>query len=377
MEFSHPHNPSEIKQPSTAKHGLRRSLLGAALLLSISTSANAANVFTVYMSPDGSDLNNGLSPQTAILSLERAEAILAATDPTTDVEVRISQGIYVAPLTEWRYYIPGKTISFLPIDYEEGDGINDIAGRPIFRSDGTPGYWFSARLPKNHPGGDTNLNFRYLQVEKYSAGGLQFYGGVTENAEGITVPASAGINNNTVFGMMFYRLGSLYNPTGGGRGAVNTWNSSNNRIQNNHFFRNENVASEAALIHGVYLAHHSNNNIIASNRFTTITGDPIRTRNDSNDNDIYDNTFVQSGYTAYYSEWFCDQACVDTHPGHGRECASHGNAFFDNYLETGYNGNAQSMWRLTPSGLNYPGGSGCDNLNQPRLNTHGNTRPDT
>lgn len=351
--------------------------VAAALCLSlVAIPAAVASVFTIYMHPDGSDTYDGATPQAAIKTLKRAEEILAANDPNSDVEIRIAQGIYVAPTTVWRYYIPGHSISFIPQDYDPGDGINDIAGRPIFRSDGTIGYWFSARLPKNHPGGDTNLEFRYLQVEKYSAGGIQLYGGV-ETVNGITVPATAGVNNNTIFGMKFYKLGSKHNCTAGaaGRGAINTWNSSNNLIQYNHFIRNENQSFEVALIHGIYLAHHSNGNEIVSNRFDTISGDPIRTRNDSNNNDIHDNTFVLSGNAAYYSEWFCDQDCVDSHPGHGRECASHGNTFFDNYLESGYKGNAQSMWDLAPGGLNYPGGPGCDNENQPRLDTGGNTRP--
>lgn len=345
-------------------------LLLVCVCLVMADPARADEVFTVYVGTDGSDANDGSSPSTAVKTLGRVQEVLITADPQTDVEVRIKQGIYIAPTTEWFFYISGHSISFIPIDYEPGDGINDIAGRPVLRGDGTLGYWFSARLPNGYPGGDTNLNFRYLQVERYSTGGLQFYGGTEDNDEGITVPSNGGVNGNIVFGMMFYKLGSKY-ASGEGRGSINTWNSSDNLIQSNHFFRNENVDSELALIHGVYLAHHSNRNVIISNSFNTISGDPIRIRNDSNDNHIFDNDFVLTGLSAYYSDWFCDQPCVDSHPGHGRECASHGNAFYDNVLQSGYDGGPpQSVWHLTPSGLEYPGGPGCYNKGQLRLYTH-------
>lgn len=331
-----------------------------------------AAVYTVYVSATGSDANNGLTPATAVKTLKRVEAVLTAAAPQTDVEVRIKQGTYVAPTTTWRFYVPGHTISFMPVDYDPGDTYDDIAGRPVFRGDGSAGYWFSARLPSGHPGGNTNLRFYYLQVERYASGGLQFHGGVTTNSQGITVPATAGVNNNTVYGMLFTHLGSRHAPAGVGYGGLNTWNSSDNLIRNNHFVSHENAGGDAGLIHGIYLAHHSNRNTVTSNRFSLISGGPMRTRNDSNDNVVSGNTFTRTG-TVGYSEWFCDSSCVAANPGHARECASHGNVFHDNDLVSSYSGGAIATWALTPAGIDYPGGAGCDNAGQPRLRTWGNT----
>jgi hypothetical protein len=361
----------------------------ALLLFSLPAQA----VDTVYMDPNGNDLNDGTSPAIsqpsgAVRTLCRVQELLdARTDRTQDVEVRIAQGIYNEPGVRWRHYRPGHTISFIPLDYDPGEGIKDIAGRPIFRrsdvnsatacTSDAKGYWFVAGRKNSYDlGGDKNLIFRYLQVERYAPGGIWFDGGTTVDNDGVTVPTSTGINHNIVFGMMFYRLGSKLNDWGNGRGAIITANSSDNLFQYNHFVQIENRPDEISLIHGVYLGHHSNGNIIVSNRFDMVSGDPIRTRNDSNDNHFFNNTFVRSGYAAYYSEWFCDQDCVDTDPvNRDRECASHGNVFFDNYLESGYSGNAQGLWLLTPAGLNYAGGAGCDNEGQVRLSTYGNTRP--
>lgn len=55
----------------------------------------------------------------------------------------------------------------------------------------------------------------------------------------------------TVYGMMFRELGSAHVPAGTGYGGLNTWNSSDNLIRNNHFVENENASAEAGLIHGV------------------------------------------------------------------------------------------------------------------------------
>lgn len=338
----------------------------------VSATVAPAAVYTVYVSPTGSDAGDGRTPATAVKTLRRVEAMLTAAKPQTDVEVRIKQGTYVAPTTVWRFYVPGHTVTFMPVDYDPGDTYEDIAGRPVLRSDGSNGYWFSARLPSGHPGGNTNLRFYYLQVERYASGGLQFHGGVTTNSQGITVPATAGVNNNTVYGMLFTQLGSKHSAAGFGYGGLNTWNSSGNLIRNNHFVAHENTGGDAGLIHGIYLAHHSNGNTIASNRFSAVSGGPMRTRNDSNDNTIYGNTFTRTG-TVGYSEWFCDTSCVAANPGHARECASHGNVFRDNDLVSGYSGGTLGTWALTPSGINYPGGAGCDNAGKPRLRTWGNT----
>jgi hypothetical protein len=335
--------------------------------------AAAAEVFTVYLRATGSDANDGMTPETGVKTLDRVQAILSAAAPQLDVEVRIGQGAYVAPRTYWRYYIPGHTISFMPIDYEYGEGIGDIAGRPVFRGNGTAGFWFSARLPAGHSGGDTNLRFYYLQVERYSSGAVELHGGTTTNSAGIMVPATAGANRNVFFGNQFSNLGTKFNSASIGYGGIDAVNSSGNVIENNHFLNNENTGSNAGLIHGVYLAHHSNGNVVKNNRFRYVSGGPMRTRNDSNDNDIFGNSFERAGRGGYYSEWFCDSPCVAENPGHARECASHGNLFHDNDVISGYTGGTLSLWQLTPAGTTYAGGAGCDNEGKPRLRTYGNT----
>jgi hypothetical protein len=352
--------------------GLAVLVLPAAGLALAPAAANAADAFVVYVSPTGSDTNDGLTTATSVKTLGRVQAILTATAPQADVEVRIKQGTYTTGTIAWHYYIPDHTITFMPIDYQAGDGIGDIAGRPVFSSNGTGGYWFDATLPAGSPGGDTNLAFDYLQVQGYAMGGLQLNGGTTNNSLGIRVPLGAGINNNRIFGMQFQDLGTKYNTASTGYGAIDIINSSNNVIKNNHFVHIESTGGNAGLIHGVYLAHGSSNNSVVNNQFAYITGGAMRTRNESNDNDISGNTFDHAGTVAFYSEWFCDASCVSQNPGHPRECSSHGNVFHDNSTLSGYSGQDLSWWALSPAGNTYPGGTGCSLGGEPRVQTYGN-----
>ena len=344
---------------------------GAAAAVPAASAADGA--FVVYLDSAKADTNDGLTSATAVRSLAGAQAVLNAARPQTDVEIRIKQGTYVAPTTKWRFYVPGHTVSFMPVDYEYGDHVEDIAGRPLFRSDGTAGYWLSARW-NSGPGGDTNLRFYYLQVERYSAGGLELNGGITTNSQGLRVPSTAGVNHNTVYGMVFQYLGSKYSSAGFAYGGIDMVNSSDNLIQNNHFLHLENAGTEYDLVHANYVAHWSKRNTITSNRYEYVSGDPVRVRNDSNDNNIYANTFERTGQRAYFSDWFCDASpCQVNHPDQPRECASHGNVFHDNNTITGYDGEKQSWWWVDPGDNWYAGGAGCDNEGQPRIRTYGNT----
>ncbi|WP_146605252.1 hypothetical protein [Jiangella anatolica] len=171
-----------------------------------------------------------------------------------DVEIRIEQGTYVDGGTVWNTYIPGHSISFLPVDYLY-EGVIPPRGRPVFRSPvGDDGYWFWAELPPGHPGGDTSLRFYYLTATGRPTG-------------------SAGSRSRTV---------------------------------------------RAAGIHGVYAMHGSSGNSIRSNDFQWISGNPMRVRNDSNSNDIRDNEFTRTGQPngGFYSDWSCDAECAAATTSH-------------------------------------------------------------
>ena len=338
------------------------------------TTAAAASVFTVYVAPNGNDSRSGLSPAEAVVTLERAEGVVKAGNPATNVEIRIAPGVYVAPTTRWDTFINGYTISFLPLSYAY-TGSLPPDGRPVFRSDGTAGYWMWASLPAGHPGGDTRLRFYYLEITGYGAGGLAIVG-PTATVNGLKRPVGQGMNGNTVYGMKFHRMGTAHSADSVGYGGLVTWNSRNNSIRNNHFDYLENSAPDGGLIHGIYLAHGSSGNLISNNSFRWITGGPVRVRNDSNGNQVRENTFTRTSVSpvGFFSEWSCDQACA-TQYSQPLECGSHGNVFEYNTLYTGYDGNWLPTWHRKPGDPNYVGPAGCSNDGEVWLVTRSNLRP--
>jgi hypothetical protein len=324
----------------------------------------APGVFRVYLDPTGSDANDGRSPTSAVQSLAQVQRVIAAARPASDVEVRIKQGTYVASPLEWTTYVPGRSITFLPIDYDYGEGVTGFAGRPIFRGNGSAGFWFRATLPSGDSGGDTRLRFYYLQVERYSSGGIMFDGGTAESVAGLMRSRTAGMNGNTVYGMHFRLIGSKHVPSGVGFGALDLVNARNNVIQLNQFAQIENrsASGEAELVHGVYMAHHSSGNKVRDNRFTKVSGDPIRTRNKSGDNQIFRNIFVRSGFKAFFSDWFISAA--KSHQT--RECESRGNSFYANKLISGYTKRI-AVWSAAPDGGDHSSAADCGSDTQKRV----------
>jgi hypothetical protein len=360
-------------------------LTGMALLW-IGSPVNAQEIFTVYMAPSsvgGSDGNDGLSPQTPVVSLVRVEQVLRAFAPATDVEVRIRQGVYEAPpMQNWRFYVPGHTISFLPIDYDYGEGYGDIDGRPVFRNkrnaNGTypDGYWLIARPGNALPeGGDSGLRFYYLQVEYYNHGGVGINAELTTDDRydpPIYLKANHGLNGNTFFGNMFTNIGNRWAGGHYGWGAIVLTNSSRNTIANNHFINIENTPQWRGYIHGVYVTHFSSYNEIRGNRFAYIGGNPVKTRDRSSLNNFEHNTFTRTGDTAYYRDDICDRECAVAN-NLKRECAGYRNRFVNNTLVSGYEGGQVTVWILSPSGNTYTGGSPCAlPPNERRLYTGGN-----
>lgn len=347
--------------------------VGGSLALAPTPPAAAADTFTVYLSPTGSDSDDGRSPGSALATLDGAQAALVAAAPHTDVEVRIAAGTYVATAASrrWRFFVPGHSVSFLPAAYRPGRP-TPLAERPVFHGPDTPAWWLQVNLPDGGQGGDTNLRFHDLVVEHYTAGGMTIAGPTTTNADGITVPAGAGPNHNVVSGMIFRDGGSAHVPAHYGWGGLDFVNTSDNLIVGNQFVRLENAGADAGLMHGVYLAHGSSHNVVAGNRFVDISDDPVRVRNDSDGNDVAGNVFVRAGSLGYFTDWFCDIQCVNANPGHARECASHGNLFHDNVLVSGHAGTPIPAYGFFVGDNSYPGESGCDNDGQPRVRAWAN-----
>lgn len=331
----------------------------------------ASPTLTIYLAPankGGSDSHTGLTTSSPILTLARAQQVLARIQPKTDVQVRIEQGTYVVGETDWTFYIPGHTISFMPINYVLGHG-RPPGGDPVFAE--TPQHfwwWFHALEPASasaplHNGGTTALRFYYLEIKGYANGiGLDGQTGhPSVNKQGMYIQPSAGVNGNSVTGMTFIDIGDKFGPGKGidGFGAILLTDSSNNVISNNTFDAIENTGSTTGQIHGIYDTHFSSSNTITLNKFESISAEAIKVRDRSNFNVIEHNTFIATGGVSAYRDQFCDQACVNANPGTSRQCASYGNKFYFNTIGTAFLGGQQNAWSLDPPGQFYAGNSGC------------------
>jgi hypothetical protein len=353
------------------------------------TPALAATTLSVYMAPSasgGSDANGGLSRSAPVLTMNRVQAVLRAADPATDVVVDILQGSYTVGETDWTFYIPGHTISFMADGYVPGGG-RPAAGDPMFTNTTSggvhpAGWWFRALLPGSadpfHGGGTTGLRFYYLRVRDYT-GGISFDGQtghtyLDSESPPMYIKPSAGVNGNTVFGMSFEQIGNKYTDGTWGYGAILFTDSSSNDIDNNTFDHVENTTNPGA-IHDLYITHFSSSNSVTRNRFATVSSHAVKVRDRSNFTVVDSNTFNDTGGSSAYRDEFCDLACVQANPGTSRQCASYDNRFTNNTIGTVYGSSAnQAVWSMSPSGLTYAGGSGCSiPSGMQRLITSGNT----
>ena len=319
--------------------------------------------FRYYLSPDGDDGNNGRGPESPVLTLSRVHQLLQAANPNDDVEVLIAPGTYNGQTTVWSYTRPDYSITFKPRDPD--------AGMPVFEA-GVPdgdggmdypgGTWF--RL--NHSSGEaTNLVFEGLRIQNYQD---------AISLNGNRNNPLAYNSHNTIRECYFYRIGNISNPDLSPSTAVIRFvNSQDNVVENNDFVDVVNTTG-GGLIHATYIAHLADRNRIHRNRFINHSGDPIRVRDFSNDNDIRDNYFILAGNTGAYSEWYCDQDIRDDCTKPEPECPSWENEFRNNLIVSGYNNQFLPVFRFHQSDST----TGCSPLFEDarRLYTSGNTRPD-
>jgi hypothetical protein len=340
--------------------------------------ARPGNV-TIYLAPasqGGKDSNTGLTSSSPILTLAHAQQVLTKLNPAGNVTVRIKQGTYVASAITWSFYVPGHTVSFMPANYSGGG--RPPGGDPVFADPAANGThvgqtWFTAILPPApsplHNGGNTGLRFYYLDIEDYTQA-ISFNGqaGHSWHNQTFYVQPSAGVNDNDVSGMTFNDIGDSFAPSQTGYGVILFTDSSDDAISNNTFDDIYN-SGDTDQLHALYITHFSSSNTVDKNLFENTNGEAVKVRDRSNFNDIFSNTFKATGGVAAYLDDFCDQQCVNgASPKKYRECASYGNRFADNTIETG------AWWDLIPPGETYAGGAPCTiPKGDERLHTAGNT----
>ncbi|GAA2190993.1 right-handed parallel beta-helix repeat-containing protein [Micromonospora lupini] len=135
------------------------------------------------------------------------------------------------------------------------------------------------------------------------------------------------VSKVTISGNTFTRLSGPK-----GFAGVHVKNSSGIVIKKNVFSRLSNKGN----MHGVYLVNTPGSSI-TGNTFSSITGDPVRIRDGSNNTTVSGNTFVKSGTYAVFSEW--------SDPTKGDTVCSRGSVFKNNRYGTSYSGKSIKLVR--------------------------------
>jgi len=275
----------------------------------------------IHLSPTGKDSRDGKTLKTAILTLARAQQIIAGLKPKGEVQVHIAPGTYQGQKVIWTYTDPALKIRFMPLG---GGKVRPIFDGCLTKTSCPGGTWF---ILKHSKGERTNLHFEYVQVQNYHTA-------ISLNGDRNSTKTSN--SHNRIYGCYFYNIGNVYNPAlNYSTAAVRLVNSDDNVIGNTHFINIINTKS-AGLIHAIYAAHLSDRNQILGNRFKNNSGDPVRLRDFSNFNVIKNNKFIKVGVYAGYTDWYCNHDIYTNCTKKGPECASWENQFRDNLLDGTY-----------------------------------------
>lgn len=256
------------------------------LLIFFSTISTAHAARSLYVAPNGNDSNDGLSPGSALATLDRAHALVDFA-AYGDHTIYIRGGTYRGVSVKWTKTSPDHKLIIRAYNNEQPvfDGINAGEMAP---------YFFGLL------GGDnqcTNVTIRDLKIRHYLHYGIL-----------LSARSSGWQGCNTIENNEFLENGDLYLPSPltcsdelMGYGTIDLVNSRYNVIRNNVIVKSEDCATNAAHMHALYLAHGSSHNKIYNNYIAMTSGDPMRVRDASNNNHFYNNYVDTSGRYAFIS----------------------------------------------------------------------------
>jgi hypothetical protein len=330
--------------------------------------ADLPEPLTVWVSPAGSDSNDGLSAATPFKTLQRAGDWLCSGGPRCPgrgqpVVIRLAQTTFSAAAravntyrfnpgdgpafaatatTAWHYFDPQYPTTFQPWSYQPGDSWAQVAakgGHPTF--DGgfaaDSGFVFTPLTAMRT--GSTRLNFVYTRWQRFRRSPIVLSGGLrtTVTDDGITVYTQTDFTANgvTFYGNYFYQVGNHFRPANAlAYGAVLANNSSGDVYRNNHFVQlmNKKANQDTVHVHGLYIGHGSNNSLVEANSFVDITGDAVRQRDRSHATVVRNNTFRRAGAFAYFDDYYCRPDTPDSYCA-PKEYRSYNGLFSGNTLQ--------------------------------------------
>lgn len=278
------------------------------ILLGALGGAAAAEV-VIHVSPSGSDASEGGSEAQAVATIQRAVKLAeAAPAGTLGARIVLKPATYKGQTFETRGNREGVPIAITSASTE----------RAVFDGDEQGGTWMKLK-----PRGGRPSNVRILGIE-------------VTNYE-IAIDVHGNRNNPDMWAggveirdSRFANIGDIARPGAApSTAALRLVNSDRNVIVGNQFVGIRNN-SQCPLIHALYVAHGSTNNLIEGNTFEDSCGDAIRFRDRSDNNVVRKNTFTDAWSRSPVSDWFCNPAQRSDCTKAVGECPSIGNLVEEN-----------------------------------------------
>lgn len=286
---------------------LLQTLMLAALVWNIGVAwAEEVNIF---VRPNGNNSNKGLSQPDAVASIERAMKLAeAAPASTTQVKIMLAPGIYMGQSFETRGNSDGVTILVT-----SGDG-----GRAVFDGAGKGGTWMALKPRAGNP---ANIKIQGIEVTNYET---------AINVQGNRNNPAMWAGSLEIRNSRFANIGDIARVDAPpSTAAIRLVNSDHNVIVGNQFFNIRNN-KRCGLLHALYIAHGSTDNLIEGNTFEDVCGDAVRIRDGSNDNIVRGNKFIDAWSRSPVSDWFCNSSKRSDCTKKAGECPSYNNLVENN-----------------------------------------------
>jgi hypothetical protein len=269
----------------------------------------AATEAVVYIAPDGNDKSTGRSESDPMQSLQDAirRVLALPAEQHSARKVVVLQGSYLAQVAAI-----DKLPDTLPLIISAARG-----ERPVFDGNGRGGAWLALNVAIGKP---TRVTIEGLEVRNYVTA-ISFNGDRS--------PIENFNSENVVRNNVFRNIGQVALPSGKPSTAgIRLVNSRGNQIVRNQFLNIRNVAS-CGLLHAIYIAHHSSNNLVEGNTFDGGCGAAVKTRDGSGSNIVRGNRFTDQSEPVFLDS-FCDKDARDDCSKEWSECPSWNNEFRDN-----------------------------------------------
>lgn len=299
-----------------AKYFINYVLACAAFLLMTPFCALAAVDKYIYLSPSGDDRSSGFTSQESVFSLQHAfdVAMNLPGNKVASIVILADSGVYKKQKAVIKGAPDGVTIQVRPM--------NPKKPRPRFDGDGSGGTWLVINSSSGTP---SNIGIYGLEI-------VNFETAISINGSRGDFSRSNG--GNIIRNNVFNNIGQISSEAAKPSTAViRLVNSDGNMIVRNKFYNMRNRES-CVLLHAIYVAHNSTDNLIEENVFEYGCGDAIRFRDESGNNVVRRNKFKDAWHKAPVSDWYCDGSSRDDCTKAEGECPSLDNLLIGNEIYT-------------------------------------------